>query len=41
MEMTTPVYSTAGQAVVGKMAFPIEEKEGNQPQDLPIPNDTR
>ena len=41
MEMTTPVYSTAGQADAGKMSFPIEEKEGNEPQDLPIPNDAR
>lgn len=41
MEMTTPVYSTAGQADSGKMSFPIEEKEGNEPQDLPVPNDAR
>ena len=41
MEMTTPVYSTAGQADAGKMSFPIEEKEGNEPQDLPVPNDAR
>lgn len=41
MEMTTPVYSNAGQGGAGKMEFPIEEKMGNEPQELPIPNDAR
>lgn len=41
MEMTTPVYSTAGQGAAGKMEFPMEEKMGDEPEQLPIPNDAR
>ena len=41
MEMTTPVYTTAGQGSEGRMSFPIEEKMGDEPDQLPIPNDAR
>lgn len=41
MEMTTPVYTTAGQGDGGKMAFPMEEKLGEEEQQLPIPNNAR
>ena len=41
MEMTTPVFSTAGQGQGGKMEFPMEEKMGEDPQALPIPDNAR
>lgn len=41
MDMTTPVFTTAGQGGPGKMAFPVEERMGDDPDRLPIPNDTR
>lgn len=41
MEMTTPVYTTAGQGGSGKMSFPVEERLGSEPESLPIPNDAR
>lgn len=41
MEMTTPVYTTAGQSGPGKMSFPVEERMGDDPERLPIPNDAR
>ena len=41
MEMTTPVFTTAGQGQSGTMEFPIEEKMGEEPGDLPIPDNAR
>ncbi|KAL3139503.1 hypothetical protein ABBQ38_003826 [Trebouxia sp. C0009 RCD-2024] len=43
MEMTTPVISTGGQqgAHGDKMQFPIERKYGEDPETLPLPNDSK
>ncbi len=42
MEMTTPVFTTAGQASrEGKMAFVMEAKLGNNPDKFPTPRDSR
>ena len=41
MEMTTPVFTSAGQGQSGTMEFPIEEKMGEDPQDLPVPENAR
>ena len=43
MEMTTPVISTGGQQGPqgDKMQFPIERKYGEDPDILPLPNDSK
>ena len=43
MEMTTPVYSNAGQSgqQAGRMQFVMEERYGQDPATLPTPNDAR
>lgn len=42
MEMTTPVYSTAGQsAAPGRMQFVMEERYGRDASMLPTPNNAR
>ena len=41
MEMTTPVITDAGQGREGKMTFPIEERMGEEPDDLPEPLNAR
>ena len=42
MEMTTPVFSTAGQGEVdSRMEFPMERKYGQDVEALPQPNDAR
>jgi hypothetical protein len=42
MEMTTPVYSTAGQAAApGRMQFVMEGRYGRDVSTLPLPNDAR
>lgn len=42
MEMTTPVFSTAGQGEVdSRMEFPMERKFGQDVEALPQPNDAR
>lgn len=43
MEMTTPVISTGGQQGPqgDKMQFPIERKYGEDPETLPLPNDSK
>ena len=41
MDMTTPVYTTAGQGGTAKMQFPVEERQGEDPNRLPIPTDSR
>lgn len=43
MEMTTPVISTGGQQGPqgAKMQFPIERKYGEDPEMLPLPNDSK
>jgi len=41
MDMTTPVFTTAGQGSPGTMSFPVEERMGEDPERLPIPNDAR
>ena len=43
MEMTTPVFSTAGQrnGGTGQMAFPMESQYGTNVDALPEPKDPR
>jgi hypothetical protein len=42
MEMTTPVYSTAGQsAAPGRMQFVMEGRYGRDVSMLPTPNNAR
>ena len=43
MEMTTPVYSNAGQSgqQAGRMQFVMEERYGRDPATLPTPNNAR
>lgn len=43
MEMTTPVFSTAGQrdAGMGQMSFPMESQYGTNVDALPEPQDQR
>lgn len=43
MEMTTPVISTGGQLGPSgdKMQFPIEDKYGENPDVLPLPNSAK
>lgn len=43
MEMTTPVFSTAGQrdGSTGRMSFPMENQYGTNVDALPVPDDER
>ena len=43
MEMTTPVFSTAGQpdGGMGQMSFPMESQYGTNVDALPEPQDLR